>query len=567
MVNRLCPEIEAEDRNWRFCGVWARNRQEWFTTLFAGMHFNITNVGFYDAMSIQAVDFILNQTKLTTIVCEGALVKKIVDMKKKGLGKSLSNLVLLDPVENDIQTSADAAGLKLFNYSTLLADGEGKETDYPFRESKPEDVYIFSYTSGTTGDSKGVKLAHRNIIASVITLRDYIPFEADDICISYLPYPHSFEQALTCLTCMAGSRIGYYQGNALKLTEDCQALKPTFFPSVPRLYNKIYGTIKAKFDEATGCKKWLINSGLASKTANAANAVYTSGCYDMLVFNKIRAILGGQVRNMVTASAPIDLEVLDFLKVCFCCPILEAYGLTEVSGGATATKAIDPNTGHVGGPIQRLRIRLRDVPEMNYLSTDKPYPRGEVCMKGPTIFSGYFLRPDKTAEAFDKDGWFLTGDVGMIYPNGTLKIIDRSKNIFKLSQGEYIAPEKIENIVVLSSYVEQSFVYGDSLKNCCVIIVVPAQAEVNKFKAAHPDVDVLNSADFKKLVLDDMNRLLTEHHCTSLEKPKAVTFSTEAFSVDNDILTPTFKLKRNIAKQIFKEQIDTMYAVLTAQGL
>jgi long-subunit acyl-CoA synthetase (AMP-forming) len=152
MVNRLCPEIEAEDRNWRFCGVWARNRQEWFTTLFAGMHFNITNVGFYDAMSIQAVDFILNQTKLTTIVCEGALVKKIVDMKKKGLGKSLSNLVLLDPVENDIQTSADAAGLKLFNYSTLLADGEGKETDYPFRESKPEDVYIFSYTSGTTGD-------------------------------------------------------------------------------------------------------------------------------------------------------------------------------------------------------------------------------------------------------------------------------------------------------------------------------------------------------------------------------------------------------------------------------
>jgi long-chain acyl-CoA synthetase len=287
----------------------------------------------------------------------------------------------------------------------------------------------------------------------------------------------------------------------------------------------------------------------------------------MLVFNKIRAILGGQVRNMVTASAPIDLEVLDFLKVCFCCPILEAYGLTEVSGGATATKAIDPNTGHVGGPIQRLRIRLRDVPEMNYLSTDKPYPRGEVCMKGPTIFSGYFLRPDKTAEAFDKDGWFLTGDVGMIYPNGTLKIIDRSKNIFKLSQGEYIAPEKIENIVVLSSYVEQSFVYGDSLKNCCVIIVVPAQAEVKKFKSAHPDVDVLNSADFKKLVLDDMNRLLTEHHCTSLEKPKAVTFSTEAFSVDNDILTPTFKLKRNIAKQIFKEQIDAMYAVLTAQGL
>ena len=210
---------------------------------------------------------------------------------------------------------------------------------------------------------------------------------------------------------------------------------------------------------------------------------------------------------MVTGSAPIDLTVLDYLKICFCCPILEGYGLTESSAGSCITKAEDPNAGHVGGPIKTLRIRLKDVPEMSYLSTDKPYPRGEVCMKGPSIFGGYFKREDKTAEAFDQDGWFLTGDVAQIYPNGTIKIIDRSKNIFKLSQGEYIAPEKLENIFVLSSFVEQSLVYGDSLKNCCVAVVVPSPAEVEKFKASHAGVDVYASKEFKKMVLDDMNRL------------------------------------------------------------
>jgi long-chain acyl-CoA synthetase len=152
---------------------------------------------------------------------------------------------------------------------------------------------------------------------------------------------------------------------------------------------------------------------------------------------------------MVTGSAPIDLKVLSFLKICFCCPVLEAYGLSETSGASTMTHMDDPIAGHVGGPIKITKLRLRDVPEMSYYATDKPYPRGEVQMKGVNITDGYYKRPDKTAEAFDNEGWFCSGDVGMVYPNGSLKIVDRAKNIFKLSQGEYIAPEKLENIYIL----------------------------------------------------------------------------------------------------------------------
>jgi long-chain acyl-CoA synthetase len=136
---------------------------------------------------------------------------------------------------------------------------------------------------------------------------------------------------------------------------------------------------------------------------------------------------------MITGSAPIDKQVLEFFKVCFSCPVLEGYGLTESSAAAALTFSDDPVSGHIGGPLGCVKWRIKDLPEMQYLSTDKPYPRGELCMKGSTITSGYYKRPDKTAEAFDKEGWFLTGDVAAVYPNGSVRIFDRSKNIFKLS--------------------------------------------------------------------------------------------------------------------------------------
>lgn len=187
------------------------------------------------------------------------------------------------------------------------------------------------------------------------------------------------------------------------------------------------------------------------------------------------------MRYMVTGSAPIDKTVIDFLKLCFCCPIMEGYGLTESAAGTCVMDVADTITGHVGGPVESAKFRLKDLPEMSYMSTDKPYPRGECCMKGPCIFTGYYKRPDKTDECFDEEGWFLTGDVVQVYPNGSLKIIDRSKNIFKLSQGEYIAPEKIEGILGLSQAIAQCFVYGDSFKNSCVAVIVPEEEWVMKW--------------------------------------------------------------------------------------
>ena len=437
-----------------------------------------------------------------------------------------------------------------------------------------DDIYMLNYTSGTTGDSKGVKVSQWGILSSALVWHELAGFTAEDVIIDYLPAPHVFDQFMFVAMLLAGGCQGYYQGNPLKLTEDCAVLQPTVFPSVPRLFNKIYAKIKGSLEGATGCKRWLINQGLASKQhylTERPEAAYTHGCYDYLIFGKVKKILGGRVRLMVTASAPISGDVLKLLKLAFCCPVLEAYGLSETSGAVTVTKPEDPISGTIGGPFKHTAIRLKDLPDMDYRITDTPHPRGEICCRSPCVTSGYFMRPDKTAEAIDAEGWLHTGDVAVVYPNGTIKILDRSKNIFKLSQGEYVAPEKVENIFIQSNYIAQCLVYGDSLKNCCVAIVVPEMPKLEEWATAQGKtaqaVLAGQDADFKALLMQEIDDLGRQRKLNSLEKPKEIFVASEPFSVENDIVTPTFKLKRNIGAKVYKAQIDAMYESLAARGL
>lgn len=387
-----------------------------------------------------------------------------------------------------------------------------------------------------------------------------------DTYISYLPSAHSFEQALFAVVCCFGMRCGFFGGDPLKLIkEDLPALKPTFFPSVPRVYNKIFGILNGKINEMTGLKHNVIKGMMNSKIAKyKATGQVTHCLYDMIVFKKFKAVVGGNVRFMVTGSAPIASDVLDFLKCAFCCPIIEGYGMTETSAGSVTTTFGDPKSGHVGGPLANVKIRLRDIPEMEYLSSANP-PKGEICMWGPSIMKGYFKNPEKTAEALS-DGWMASGDVGVINANGSINIVDRAKNIFKLSQGEYIAPEKLENIYIQSQYLAQVWIHGDSLHDFILIFAVLEPTEIDKYVAANQidekianSDDILNDAKLQELVFADIIKLHGENQCNSLEKPKNMMLMREMWTVDNDMVTPTFKLKRNIAKKKYQEQIDKMY--------
>jgi len=271
-----------------------------------------------------------------------------------------------------------------------------------------------------------------------------------------------------------------------------------------------------KVNEDGGIGKTLFDTAFAAKQEGLAQGYLTHTVWDSLVFSKVQQQLGGRVRLMVTGSAPLSDKVMDFLRICFACPVIEGYGQTESTAAATTTLPFDTICGNVGVPVGSSEIKLVDVAEMDYLTKDTP-PRGEVCFRGPIASPGYYKDPTKTAELIDKHGWCHTGDIGTLLPNGNVKIIDRKKNIFKLSQGEYVAPEKLENIFVQSKWVMQCFIYGDSLKSSVVGIVVPDPEALKEWAKSQKRTEELpalcKDPEVVKLIQDDM-AAVGKNECT-----------------------------------------------------
>jgi len=282
---------------------------------------------------------------------------------------------------------------------------------------------------------------------------------------------------------------------------------------------------------------------------------------DKLVFNKIQEQFGGHVRFTITGSAPISPQILEFIRVTLGGHVMEGYGQTENSAMATATWPGDYVGGNCGGPAVCTLLKLADVPDMGYSASEN---KGEVMLKGPHITKGYYKDPEKTSELFDEEGYLHTGDIGQILPNGTLRIIDRKKNILKLAQGEYVAPEKIENIYTNSSYVQQIYVDGDSLERFLIAVVVPEPAPLEKWyktkfgKEAELE-KICEQPEVKELVLKDIQKLGKENKLNSIEQVQAIYLEPNPFTIDNGLLTPTLKSKRPQLHQKYKAIMSEIY--------
>ena len=463
---------------------------------------------------------------------------------------------------------AETVGVNVITLSDVIEAGK-MNTSWRETVATPDDVMLISYTSGTSGNPKGVKVTQKQVIQTVMGMQTKLhsspirPLDHEDTYISYLPAAHIFEQAVFGFSLIWGMRCGFFSGDPTKMIrEDIPCLKPTFFPGVPRVFNSMYGIIQGKVKAATGVKAFLLNKGLTHKLAKVrTRGVYTSSMYDKIIFSKFKAIFGGNVRFMINGSAPIAEDVTDFLQACFCVPLVEGYGMTESCGGSIVSCPGDPASGHVGGPMANVKVKLKDIPEMGYSSKNTP-PTGEVCMKGTGIMSSYFKDPDNTKDAFTEDGWLRSGDVAQINPNGSIQIIDRAKNIFKTSFGEYIAPERLEGIFIQSLWLNQVWVYGDSLKDalCLIAVVDPGKvAEYAKANNLENDEALLDNSELKSLVMGSLNELSKDNKLQVHEKPKYMKLFSEPFSVENGLLTPTMKLKRNVAKEHFGPVLDELY--------
>ncbi|NXC16482.1 ACSL5 ligase, partial [Corythaeola cristata] len=547
----------------QFIGIFAQNRPEWIISEYACYTYSMVAVPLYDTLGAEAIVYIVNKADISVVICDTPEKAQILlENCEQEKTPCLKTIILMDLFDKELKDRGAKVGVEIL----LLQEVEelGRNNIREPVPPKPEDLCIVCFTSGTTGNPKGAMLTHQNVVAdSAAFLRsteNTFECTSSDITMSYLPLAHMFERVVQTVAYSCGAKVGFFQGDIKLLTDDMKTLKPTLFPVVPRLLNRIYDKIQS--GAKSPMKRFLLNFAVVMKTAEIKQGlIRNDSIWDQLIFKKVQETMGGRVRIMVTGAAPISPSVLTFLRAALGCQIFEAYGQTECSAGCTFSMPGDWTTGHVGAPLACNIIKLDDVEEMNYFSSNN---EGEVCIKGPNVFKGYLKDPEKTAEAIDKDGWLHTGDIGKWLPNGTLKIIDRKKNIFKLAQGEYIAPEKIENVYIRSAPVAQVFVHGESLRSFLIGIVVPDPETLPEFAAKlgikGSYEDVCKNPAVKKAILEDMVRLGKEAGLKSFEQVKGLHIHTEMFSVENGLLTPTLKAKRAELVKLFQKEIEALYS-------
>ncbi|KAM9611882.1 long-chain-fatty-acid--CoA ligase 5 isoform 1-T2 [Morphnus guianensis] len=547
----------------QFIGIFAQNRPEWIISEYACYTYSMVAVPLYDTLGPEAIIYIVNKADISIVICDKPEKAQILlENCEKEKTPCLKTIILMDLFDKELKDRGAKVGVEILALQEVEELGRNniREPVPP----KPEDLCIVCFTSGTTGNPKGAMLTHQNVVANAAAFlrstENTVECTSSDITMSYLPLAHMFERVVQTVVYSCGAKVGFFQGDIKLLTDDMKTLKPTLFPVVPRLLNRIYDKIQS--GAKSPVKRCLLNFAVIMKTAEIKQGIIRNdSIWDQLIFKKVQETMGGRVRIMVTGAAPISPSVLTFLRAALGCQIFEAYGQTECSAGCTFSMPGDWTTGHVGAPLACNIIKLDDVEEMNYYSSNN---EGEVCIKGPNVFKGYLKDPEKTAEAIDKDGWLHTGDIGKWLPNGTLKIIDRKKNIFKLAQGEYIAPEKIENVYIRSAPVAQVFVHGESLRSFLIGIVVPDPETLPEF-AAKLGVkgsyeDICKNPAVKKAILEDMVRLGKEAGLKSFEQVKDLYIHTEMFSVENGLLTPTLKAKRAELVKLFQKQIEALYS-------
>eukprot|EP00898_Chlorokybus_atmophyticus_P002686 jgi/Chlat1/3418/Chrsp23S03748 len=548
-------------------GLYLQNCAEWVLAEQACNAYSMVSVPLYDTLGPDVVKYICNHAELSAVICSPD--------KVAGLLAALHDcpsvkLVVVTGAADAAPRVTVPAGCAVVSWARLLQ--AGRTVRHPHVPPRGSEVATICYTSGTTGVPKGAVLSHANIIANAGGYYVGTTCTSTDVHISYLPLAHIYERVTMVLGIHCGTAVGFFQGDIMKLMDDIQELKPTIFISVPRLWNRIYDKIMATVNASGGMRKRLFHAAYNAKRNAILQGRQASPVWDRLVFNKMRQALGGRVRYLGTGASPISAEVFDFMRVCFGARVVEGYGMTETSCVISMTQEGDTSSGHVGPPIPCIEVKLEDVPEMDYRHSDKPYPRGEICVRGPSIFQGYYKDEAQTREVVDPEGWLHTGDVGLWLPQGQLKIIDRKKNIFKLAQGEYIAPEKIENAYVRSPLVSQVFVHGDSLTSFLVAVVIPDPdalalwAKENGYKDNTNMARLCADPKVEAAIIASLKQAAAQAQLRGFEQVKAIRVVPEPFSVENGLLTPSFKIKRPQAAAVFADAIAELYARVKANG-
>lgn len=554
-------EIEENSLGLRCIGIFSKSREEWLVTDYACILQSYTVVPIYDVFSEQEIIKIINENGITTIACGIEKVHVILKLRAQGTSGRVNTLICFDAITSYEITQAQSLDIQLLLYSDLTT----QPSEGAFNMPRPDSIYTICYTSGVTGMPRGVKLSHSNAVACIGGIEaNGFKLDPTDCYLSYMPLAHMMDRTFLQVFTYFGVRIGFYAGDIRNLIEDIASLRPTIFASVPRLFMVINETVNQRLSELSPFKKSMFRRGFATKLRNyQAKGKYTSKLWDSIVFNKIKAVLGGRIRLMISGSAALSPDVAKFLKVVFCCPLIEGYGQTETCAASFIAKSTDPETGHFGGPLPCVEFKLADVIEFRCFHTDTdsqglPQPRGELCIRGPTVSVGY-LDPD--LQMTDAEGWLHTGDICMLLPSNLgLTFIGRNRNIFKLSQGEFFSPEKLEAVYGRSAFVSQIVVYGDSFHSFLVAVILPCEDYVRTYW--EPSIgraweDICKDPGLEGEILGDLALEARKTQLMGIEYVRKIKLVHEP--LPEQLLTPTQKLKRSEAYDYYRDMIDSLY--------
>jgi long-chain acyl-CoA synthetase len=525
--------------------ILSENRWEWPVTDLATMAIGGVDVPLYPTLTPEQIGYMLKDSGArVAVVSSREMYEKVA---AAGELPELEHVVVMDAGEFE--------GAE--NFGALMADAPAKqqrdaEFDVMVKLTRPEDLATIIYTSGTTGEPKGVVLTHGNLASNVNVSTGPFSFTDQDSCISFLPLSHVTARHLDYALMCCGTRLAYCPRFDL-LPVAMKAVKPTIFVAVPRVYEKIRQAVEGKSASSpvkSRILKWALGVGrkhraetLAGKTPGSLGWKLAS----KLVFGKIREAFGGEVKVFVSGGAPLGMDSAGWFADAGI-RIFEGYGLTETSPVIALNYPNAHRIGTVGKAMPNVECRFAED--------------GELEVKGPSIFIGYWKKDKETAEAFTADGWFKTGDIGNMDADGFISITDRKKELLKTSGGKMIAPQPIENKLKANTLVGQAALVGDKHKFACVLIS-PNFAALEEWASGHGVLNKDRDAMVKDAkvvkayqeIVDRVNLGLAH-----FESIKRVCIVPDEWSVETSELTPSLKLKRRVVEKKYADEIAELYS-------
>ena len=576
---QLIYKDSYKEYEFNLIGIFAKNCTEWVVADMGCQMDSVTTATLYATLGQEAFKYICDQTNIKTVMVSPDLVEMLCKLKAKFGLEQLSKAILFDMTTNcDSKKELEKlrnAGFTAYSFTDDFIKENNNVQDSELEISKPDTIMTICYTSGTTGNPKGVMLCQRNLICVLETCihASSLPLDEFGCHVSFLPLAHIFERMVISGFLTAAAKIGFISGTVrTTLMDDISILGPTLLFTVPRVLQTIRNKVFDGFNALDGWKKKLAYQAYNTKLENyKKTGTITHSIYDQLVFKKIRNMFGNRIKVVLCASAPMPKSLADDFKVFLSVPVIEGLGMTELAGSAFATNYNDLTNFTAGGIIGGAKMIVRSVPDLGYSINDVidgvKCPAGEMCIKGPLVFKGYYKNDEENERAFDKDGYFHTGDVCRLFPNlgNGLKIVDRVKEIFKLSQGEYIIPAKLESIYSKSVYIQQIMIYGNSSMNNIIAIICPDQKRCANALNIPVEQLVQNEEndDLKNLIIQDLLKHAEEANFNGLEKVKYVIITFEGFTVANSCMTPTMKIVRKKVELRFKDRIDKLYSSIS----